>query len=351
MKPIALCASIALALLSPVSGTAQTQTSPALAKIFEVAPGDGTVTREFYGRVAARETVDLAFQVGGQVVELAVVEGQPIAANSVIARLDTAPFEIARDQAVAQNNQATRTFERLSQLSGNTVSQVTVDDAATQLDLTAIAVRDAERSLSNATLRAPFDALVATRNVANFTTVGAGTPIVRLHDMSELHIEIDVPEVLFQRTGSDADVAVVAVFPGIDEEFPLEIREFNAETSGVGQTFRITFALTPPQEHVILPGASVTVITTIKGARDGVSIPTASVTFAPDGTAQVMRFTPDEDAPDTGTVDAIPVTLAPTDHGDILVLDGLNAGDLIVASGAERLRNGDYIRRFAGFAN
>lgn len=351
MKPFAICACIVLAQLSPVTVSAQTDTPAALAKIFEVAPGDGSVTREFYGRVAARETVDLAFQVGGQIVELSVVEGQPIAASSVIARLDAAPFELARDQAVAQNEQAVRTYKRLSQLGGNTVSQVKVDDAATQSDLTAIAVRDAERSLSNATLLAPFDALVATRNVANFTTVAAGTPIVRLHDMSELHIEIDVPEVLFQRTGSDANVAVLAEFPGIEGTFPLEVREFNAETSGAGQTFRITFALAPPDGHVILPGASVTVRATIKGAEHGMSIPTASVIFAPDGTPQVMRFTPDQGNPDTGTVAALPVTLSPTDQGDIVVLDGLASGDLIVASGAERLRNGDRIRRFTGFAN
>lgn len=351
MKLSAVCISIVAALLCSEKLSAQTVSPPPMAKIFEVSDSSGDVTREFYGRVAARETVDLAFQVGGQIIEFPIVAGQPITAGSIVARLDTKPFEIARDQAKAQNEQATRTVDRLSRLSGSSVSQVTVDDARTQAELTAIALRDAERSLGNATLLAPFDALVATRNVANFTTVGMGTPVARLHDMSELHIEIDVPEVLFQRTGRDADVAVEAEFPGIKEHFPLEIREFNAETSGVGQTFRITFAMVPPNDHVILPGASVTVIATIRGAQAGLLIPSSSVVFAPDGTAQVMRFTPDDADPETGVVSVSPVTVAPTDDGEILVMTGLSTGDRIVASGAEQLRDGDRVRRFAGFAN
>lgn len=321
------------------------------AKIIEVIQGDGALTREFFGRVAARETVDLAFQVGGQIVELPIVEGEPIPKGGLIAKLDTAPFKIALDQAQAQSDQANRTVTRLTQLSGNSVSQVMIDDAQTQADLMAIAVRDAERSLNNATLTAPFDALVATRNVANFSTVGAGTPIARLHDMSELHIEIDVPEVLFQRTGSDADVTIEAEFPGITERFALEVREFNAETSTVGQTFGITFAMPPPADHVILPGASVIVYATIRGAQPGMFIPGSAVVLASDGTAQVMVFTPDADDPDKGTVKTLDITITPSDMGEVLVTAGLSSGSEIIASGAERLRDGDRVQRFTGFAN
>lgn len=347
----AIRAGIIAAFVFPAGLYAQSETEAPLVKLHEVSSESGDLTREFYGRVAARETVELAFQVGGQIVELPIVEGQTIAAGSTVAQLDTAPYEIARDQAAAQNDQATRTVDRLTQLSGSSVSQVTVDDARTQLELSSIALRDAERALSNATLLAPFDALVATRNVANFTTVSAGTPIVRLHDMSRLHIDIDVPEVLFQRTGNNVDATIEAVFPGIDERFPLQVQEFNAETSQAGQTFGITFSMIPPEEHVILPGASVTVIARIAGVASGVIIPGSAVVFAPDGTTQVMRYAPDNDDADNGLVTAVGVTLMPSDNGEIMVIEGLEPGDLIVASGGEQLRDADRVRRFVGFAN
>jgi len=113
--------------------------------------------------------------------------------GAVIARLDLEPFQLSLDQARVQKEQADRTLERLRQLQGNAVSQVTVDDAETQAKLAELSVRNAERSLRDAQLIAPFDALVASRYVANFSSISPGVQIARLHDMSELRVEIDVP--------------------------------------------------------------------------------------------------------------------------------------------------------------
>ena len=122
-----------------------------------------------------------------------------------------------------------------------------MQDARTQADLTAIALRNAERSLEQATLTAPFDALVASRLAPNYATLGVGTPIVRLHDMSDLRIEIEVPEVLFQRAGDSSEFDLKAVFPTSETRYPVSPREFNAETSAVGQTFQITLGMAPPE--------------------------------------------------------------------------------------------------------
>lgn len=329
--------------------SAQAQDEVPLAKIITVSSQKNDIARQFFGRVVAKETVDLAFQVGGQLVEIPVIEGEPIERDGLIAKLDVEPFRLALDQAIAQKDQADRTLDRLKKLEGNTVSEVTVDDAQTQADLADIAVRDAERSLQHSELRAPFDALVATRNVPNFSTVSAGTPIVRLHDMSELRIEIDVPETLFQQAGRDPDIDLWAKFPSSDEQFPLETREFNAETSQVGQTFRITLGMTPPENLAILPGSSVTVTSVIRKDDTRIVIPASAVVTGNDGATHVMVFQPGED--DTGSVTSIPVEIAPTQNGATRVLSGLEEGQEIVASGATRLKAGDRIRRFTGFAN
>lgn len=325
------------------------QDAPPLAKIISVSAMDGSVTRNFFGQVAARETVDLAFQVGGQVIEFPVVEGLPVAEGGLIARLDLEPFELALDQAVAQQDQATRTLDRLQQLQGSTVSQASVDDAKTQADLAAIAVRNAERSLEQATLLAPFEALVATRNVANFSTLAAGTPVVRLHDMSELRVEIDVPEVLFQTAGENPDVDLWAKFPASDKRYVLETREFNAETSPVGQTFRITLGMAPPDDLIVLPGSSVTVTATINGADPRPEIPASAILTANDGTAQVLVFEPS--GADEGEVQLTPIEISATPTGSVEVVSGLTEGQEIVASGVALLSDGMRVRRFTGFAN
>ncbi len=342
------CASLVMALLFfPLTTVAQD--APRLAKVIEVSSGSSEFTRQFFGHVAAKETVDLAFQVGGQVVEIPIVEGVPIPKGAVIAKLDLEPFELALDQARVQKDQADRTLERLQKLQGNSVSQVTVDDAQTQAQLAAISVRNAERSLRDAQLVSPFDALVASRYVANFSSINPGTPIARLHDMSELRVEIDVPEVLFQQAGRNPDVDLQAKFPASDETFPLEIREFNAETSQVGQTFGITFGMAPPENIVVLPGSSVTVFATIKGGPSTIRIPRSALISGNDGAAQVMLFTPDGDT--EGTVSRINVTIEPDENGAVTVVDGLTKGQEIIASGANLLSDGARVKRFAGFSN
>ncbi|MEM7471695.1 MAG: efflux RND transporter periplasmic adaptor subunit [Pseudomonadota bacterium] len=337
-----------IAVLVTQSALAQ-ETPVKLAKIVTVSGDEPELTRQFFGHVAAKETVDLAFQVGGQIVDIPIVEGEPVASGALIAALDLEPFQLALDQAEVQREQAERTLERLQKLQGNTVSQVTVDDAETQLKLADISVRNATRSLNDAQLLAPFDALVASRNVANFSTIAAGTPVTRLHDMSELRVEIDVPEVLFQQAGENPDVSLFAKFPASEERFPLEVREFNAETSQVGQTFQITLGMPPPANLVVLPGSSVTVFATLRGGATVLRIPASAVIARNDGATQVMVFSPP--GADEGRVSLVPVTIVPGTRGEVLVQDGLEAGQEIIASGANLLSDGENVRRFSGFSN
>lgn len=317
-----------------------------LIQVRETTPG---FSRQFFGRVAARQTVDLAFQVAGQIVEMPVTEGFVIPKGELIARLDQEPFELRLDRARLQKEQADRTVARLSRLRGTVASQVAVDDADTEAQLAAIALRDAEYELEHATLTAPFDALVSSRAVEAFTTVSAGTPVVRIHDMSELRIEVDVPEILFQRTGQEDSITITAKFPTSDEVFPLEIREFDAETSSVGQTFRIQFGLTPPEGMQILPGSSVTVNARVQDERTGIIVPATAIVADANGDLGVMVFSPV--GADEGTLKRVPVTIEPTQTGGVRVLTGLSDGDEIAVTGGSALTDGQTVRRFTGFAN
>ncbi|MES0824469.1 efflux RND transporter periplasmic adaptor subunit [Ruegeria sp. SCP11] len=345
MKLLSFLSAALIALTT--SAVAQDTAKPVkLMLVQETTPG---FSRQFFGRVAARQTVDLAFQVSGQIVEMPVTEGFVIPKGELIAQLDQAPFQRRYDRAVLQKDQADRTVARLSRLRGTTASQVAVDDAETEAQLADIAVRDAEYDLEHATLTAPFDALVSSRAVEAFTTVSAGAPIVRIHDMSELRIEVDVPEILFQRSGQEEDIKITAKFPVSDEVFPLQIREFDAESSTVGQTFRIQFGLTPPEGLQILPGSSVTVNVQVQDDQTGIVIPASAIVANADGALGVMVFSPV--GADEGTIRLVPVTIEPTQTGDVRVLTGLSDGDEIVVAGGSALTDGQAVRRFTGFAN
>lgn len=306
-------------------------------------------SRIFYGKVVARQTVDLAFQVGGQITEFPVIEGEFVAEGSLVAQLDQEQFSLALEQATLQKDQAERTLERLTKLRGNTVSQVSIDDAETQVGLSDIAFRQAEKNLDNATLWAPFDALVAARHVGNFNTIGAGTPIVRLHDMSEIRVEIDVPEILFQTAGEEKNLSIDAHFPGHDGAYPLQIREFNAEAASAGQTYRLTLGMVPQDGLRVLPGSSVNVEISADHDAAVIDLPQSAMAVAPDGTPQVMIYV--EGADGTGTIKATSVEITPAADGRVTVASGLSQGDVIVAAGASAVSDGARVRPFNGFAN
>ncbi|MFW8635235.1 efflux RND transporter periplasmic adaptor subunit [Cribrihabitans pelagius] len=340
------------ALLQLGQGAAQAQDAPKPVKLIQTASGAAQMERQFFGQVAAKQTVDLAFQVGGQILKFPVTEGSIVPKGALIAELDLEPFELKLEQAQLQKAQADRTVARLEKLTG-TVSQVSIDDAETEAGLARVALRDAEYALEHATLNAPFDALVSSREAEQFATVSAGTPIVRLHDLSELHIEVDVPEILFQRA-DESDVArIFATFPGQPGEYPLEILEFDAEASSVGQTYRVTFRLDPPEERQILPGASATVTVTVDTGIQAIRLPATALVISPEGNTGVMVFNAaDEEAgAGTGTVAWQPVEVEATQYGDFRVAEGLSGGEEVVLTGGSALKDGQAVTRFRGFGN
>ncbi|QAX32462.1 efflux RND transporter periplasmic adaptor subunit [Leisingera sp. NJS204] len=334
--------------IAALSAAAAAQEPLKPVKLLQTSSDSLLLERQFFGQVAAKQTVDLAFQVSGQILKFPVTEGGSVAQGGLIAELDLEPFELQLEQAQLRKEQADRTVVRLEKLSG-TVSQVSIDDAETEAGLARVALRDADYALGHATLNAPFDALVSSREVEQFTTVSAGTPIVRLHDMSELHIKVDVPEVLFQQADQSDVLTIVAKFPGQDTDYPLEILEFDAEASSVGQTYRVTFRLTPPDDRQILPGASATVNVRVDTGDAAIRVPGTALVAAADGSTGVMVFAP-AGAVD-GTVTWTPVKVEATQNGDFRIADGLSGGEEIVLTGGTALRDGQQVSRFTGFGN
>lgn len=95
---------LALAVLATPIAAQDTPKPVKLMQVHETTPG---FTRQFFGRVAARHTVDLAFQVAGQIVEMPVNEGFVIPKGGLIARLDQEPFELRLERRSCKRNRPT----------------------------------------------------------------------------------------------------------------------------------------------------------------------------------------------------------------------------------------------------
>ena len=98
-----------LLLLAGCGGSEETPEPAAAArpvKVMTIGGPEGGGEFTFPGRVAAGEQVDLAFRVGGPLIEFPVQEGEKVDKGQVVARIDPRDFRIRVDSAQAKFDQA-----------------------------------------------------------------------------------------------------------------------------------------------------------------------------------------------------------------------------------------------------
>ena len=306
--------------------------------------------RRFFGRIAARETVDLSFEVGGRLVTLPVVEGETIPQGTVVAALEPENFERAVARAELALAQAKREEDRSSQLAAsNVASAVRAEDAITARELAEVALDDARAALEDATLTTPFDALVADRVAANFSNVTPGQTILRLHDMSQIRVQIDVPERLFQSGIPPEAIKFTGEIAQLSDPVDLQLIEFEAQTEAIGQSFLVTLLLPDMDISTLIPGASMTVTAAVDRtyAQPGRPVPATALVLSADRAAKAMVFQPDPGSEEYGTVREKPVEVIST-SGTELRVTGLDPDDEIVAAGVHMLSDGQKVRRYTG---
>lgn len=303
-----------------------------------------TLNRQFFGRVRARETVDLAFEVGGRLEAVLPEEGTRVAAGDVIARLSQDVFQRALARAEVQRDQSIRDAVRVRQLANQSIAtKAYAEELEAARDLAVIAVQDAEADLEDATMVAPFDALVAARLTPVDTIVTQGQAILRLHDMSEVRVEIAMPEQLFVFAGGLAGMTFAASGPD-GASLPLRLVAFRPDAASVGQTYLVTLAFTEDPGSALLPGASVTVTASLPSPVNGFTVPASAIIAENDRSAAVMVV---ERSGETLTVRRTPVEVGSA-TGTTFTVTGLDEDTEVVTAGAHRLNEGQTVRRFNG---
>jgi RND family efflux transporter MFP subunit len=299
---------------------------------------------EFVGRVEARLSVDMAFQVGGQLTEIPLNEGQRIEEGDLVAQLDLEDFERALREARVQLQQARTDLERQQTLHERGIaSQAALDSAQTRYDLRTVALETARRNLDYATLTAPFDGLVSRRLVDNYTIVSPGQPIVRIQDVGELRVSIPVSEDMVATFDQNNLLALEAAFsflPG--QTFDLTPRELVSEPDDASRTYRAIAALPDDIPANILPGMTATVRAEFErngAVSSDLLVPISALSQRADGSQAVWIYNAD-----SGTVTAQTVETAGIQGANVILTAGAEAGDRIVTAGVSALYEGMPVR-------
>jgi len=344
-------AALAATLLLPLGcGSEEIQEAEPVArpvKLMTIGGLEGGVERTFPGRVSAGQQVDLAFRVGGPLIELSIDEGQAVKKGQVVARIDPRDFQIRVNSARAQFEKAEADIERLAALyEKDAASKAQLDQARAVRDVAKASLDDADADLGDTRLRAPFAANVGEKFVKNFQDVQQKEPIVSLVGLDTVEIGVDLPEgiVARLRMGEDKQVEVIARFDAApDREFALEITELASQADPRTQTYKATLVMPQPEGINILPGMTADVVARIDaadGLKEAIIVPALAV--AADASGAAFLWVVD----DAMRVHKRPVTtgeLVGTDR--IRIVDGIAGGETIAISAISRLREGLAIKK------
>lgn len=313
-------------------------------RLFQIAENGSIISRDFIGRVEALSTVDLAFQVSGQLQEFPVQQGQIIPAGQLIAALDPAPYQASVEQAEVQLKLASRELERGRPLRERGIlTPSDFDQLQTNFDIATVNLDNARRNLGYTRIDAPFDALVTRRLIERFSTLQAGTTIVRLQDVTELRVSISVPEHMIQDINRSGITEIYAQLSEADtRRYPLSYREHVTEINPVTQTYQLWLVMPRPEDVNLLPGMTLIVKTESENtAAANVAIPVSALDTSVAQSFRIWLFDPQ-----TGQVNPVAVEVGKIESNTVQIIKGLKGGEQIVSSGIYHLQPGQRVQPF-----
>ncbi len=159
-------------------------------------------------------------------------------------------------------------------------------------------------------------------------------------DTVDLTFDVPGPDVGGLVAAYEAGGAIVAVIDALGEgEFPASFVEFSTAPDPRTLTFRGRVAILVPDASVVLPGMVGRV--TLQSQNDTltqIGVPLTAIGSDPDGSPFVWVVA------DGGVIARRSVSLGEAWEESVIVIDGLAAGEVVIAAGVSRLSEGMTVR-------
>jgi RND family efflux transporter MFP subunit len=343
--------------------------------VTQIYPSQAFTVLNASGYVVPQRKSALASKVTGRLIWLGVEEGSHVKKNQVVARLENEDVTAAKNQVEANLNvalsnieqvkaelrDATLSFNRNKQLiSRGVIAQSVYDDALARYEKAVAAVTSAEATLkansaalegANVALeytliRAPFDAVVLTKDadVGDIVTplgaaANAKASVVTIADMSSLEVEADVSESNLSqiRVGQPCEIQLDAV-PGERFRGAIHMLVPTADRSKATVMVKVRFI---DKDSRILPEMSAKVAFLSRPVTGEEKKPRTALNQA----AMVNRKGRKVVFLAKGnTVVENPVSLGGPMGDMVEILEGVKVGDQVVLNPSDRLKNGSKIK-------
>ena len=285
---------------------------------------------EALGTAKASESVDVTAKVSNLVTAIRFDEGQQVRKGEVLVELDG---EQARADLAVANAALTESASQLKRSRELYATKVLSDQQIEQIEATYAAnqarVAAARSRVNDTVIRAPFDGRVGLRRVSVGSLVAPGTVITTLDDTRAIKLDFIVPErvVAAMRAGLQLEATSVA-YPG--EVFVGRVDSVDSRVDPATRSVTVR-AVVPNDKGLLKPGMFMNVRLS-RGEADVLVVPEEAL--VPEQGDVFVYVVQD------GAATKRKVTAGQRTIGSVQVTDGLQAGELVVIEGTQKLRDG-----------
>lgn len=313
-----------------------------------VASASASAAFEVSGEVRPRIESRLGFRVPGKIVQRRVDLGAVVKRGQILMQLDPQDLALAQTQAkaglmAAESNRdlAQAELRRYQELrSKNFV-------AAAILDAKEVAFRAAQSSyeqalagyknqsnqIAYASLIADVDGVVTGIDAEAGQVVAAGTPVIRVAQSGDMDVVVGIPENKINQIRQMSDIRV-ALWANPAQQLPAKLRELSAIADPVTRTYQAKVSL-PADARDVRLGMTANVRFSTPGQQPVFRLPMTAL-FQDKGVSSVWVV-------NNGAVKLVPVQLAGADGEQLLVTDGIAAGQVVVTAGVNQLQAGQKV--------
>ena len=306
----------------------------------------------YAGEVRARYESSLGFRVGGKIIARKVNVGSQVKAGQVLAQLDSKDLQLGESSARAQVAAADAQFQvakldldRIRDLKAKGfASQAEFDRQETQfkaaqaqMDAVVAQSRQVTNQAGYATLVADADGVVTAILAESGQVVAQGQPVLQRSRAGEIEVAAAIPEDQIKYVHEGMPV-LINLWSEKGSSIPGRIRELSSAADPATRTYaaRVSVLEVPPTMKLRM---TATVRIPLAGLPDLIHIPAAAMVTR-NGKVGVWLF-----QPASQTVAFRPVQFSGVEGNEVLVSDGLKAGDVVVTAGASYLSLDQKVKR------
>ncbi len=292
---------------------------------------------EALGTLRANETVVLTATVSEIVTEVHFEDGQRVSAGTILVEMTDEEEQALIEEERSTLTEAQKQYDRLRPLvERGAASTSLLDQRRREYDSAKARLRAIESRLRDRLIIAPFAGVVGLRDVSVGALIEPGDVITTLDDDSVMKLDFTVPSIyLASLTTGLPIVATSPAFAG--RRFEGTVASIDSRIDPVTRAI-VVRAILPNPERLLKPGLLMSV-ELLKNPRDALVIPEEAL--IPTGRDNHVLVV--DPSADPTVAQRRQVIIGSRRPGEVEIVEGLEAGELVVVDGTVRARPGQPV--------